>query len=109
MRGVLDRRAGEGAAFSLGRAFSPAWVAHPPLWHSDDRPEGKGTPKNVIGRLNAAVVDALADPALQQRFDTIEQEIPPRDQQTPEALGALQQADIEKWWPIIKAANIKSE
>ena len=69
----------------------------------------KGTPKDVIGRLNAAVVDALADPAVQQRFDTIEQEIPPRDQQTPEALGALQQADIEKWWPIIKAANIKSE
>jgi tripartite-type tricarboxylate transporter receptor subunit TctC len=69
----------------------------------------KGTPKNVIGRLNAAVVDALADPAVQQRFDTIEQEIPPRAQQTPQALEVLQKADIEKWWPIIKAANIKPE
>jgi tripartite-type tricarboxylate transporter receptor subunit TctC len=69
----------------------------------------KGTPKNVIGRLNSAVVDALADPAVRQRFDRIEQELPARDQQTPEALGALQKADIEKWWPIIKAANIKAE
>jgi len=69
----------------------------------------KGTPKNVVAKLNAAVVDALADPAVRQRFADIENEIPPRDQLTPEALGALQKADIEKWWPIIKAAGIKAE
>ncbi len=69
----------------------------------------KGTPKNVVAKLNAAVVDALADPAVRQRFADIENEIPPREQQTPEALGALQKADIEKWWPIIKAAGIKAE
>jgi len=69
----------------------------------------KSTPKDVIRRLNAAVADALADPTVRRRFDNIEQEIPSRDQQTPEALGALQKADIEKWWPIIKAAGIKAE
>ncbi len=69
----------------------------------------KGTPKNVVAKLNAAVVDALADPAVRQRFADIENEIPPREQQTPEALRALQKADIEKWWPIIKAAGIKAE
>jgi len=49
----------------------------------------------------------LAAPAVRQRLRDIENEIPPREEQTPEALGALQKADIEKWWPIIKAANIK--
>src|SRR5262245_54562602 len=53
------------------------------------------------------VIDALAAPAVGQRLGDIENEIPPREEQTPEALGALQKADIEKWWPIIKAANIK--
>ncbi len=67
----------------------------------------KGTPKTIIAKLNAAVVDALATPEVRQRFAAIEYEIPPRDQQMPEALGALQKAEIEKWWPIIKAANIK--
>jgi tripartite-type tricarboxylate transporter receptor subunit TctC len=69
----------------------------------------KGTPRDVIGKLNTAVVDALANPAVRQRLADQGFEIPPRDQQTPEALGALQKADIEKWWPIIKAANIKGE
>jgi len=69
----------------------------------------KGTPKAVIDRLNAAVVKALVDPAVRRRFDDIEQEIPPRDQQTPEALRALQKSDIEKWWPIIRGAGIKVE
>jgi tripartite-type tricarboxylate transporter receptor subunit TctC len=69
----------------------------------------KGTPKNVIGTLNAAVVDALADPAVRQRFADLGQEIFPREQQEPEALYAHQKAEIEKWWPIIKAAGIKAE
>jgi tripartite-type tricarboxylate transporter receptor subunit TctC len=69
----------------------------------------KGTPKYIIAKLNTAVANALAGLVVRQRFDGIEQEIPARDQQTPEALGALQKADVEKWWPIIKAAGIKAE
>ena len=69
----------------------------------------KATPKEIIARLNSAVVETLADPAVRQRLIEMGQEIPPRDQQTPEALAARHKADIEKWWPIMKAANIKSE
>jgi len=69
----------------------------------------KGTPKNIIAKLNAAVVDALADPAVRTRLADLGVEIFPRDKQTPEALGAFQKAEIEKWWPIIKAAGIKAE
>jgi tripartite-type tricarboxylate transporter receptor subunit TctC len=69
----------------------------------------KGTPRTVIAKLNAALVDALADPAVRQKFSDLGQEIFPRERQTPEALGALQKAEIEKWWPIIKAANLKAE
>jgi tripartite-type tricarboxylate transporter receptor subunit TctC len=63
----------------------------------------KHTPKNIIAKLNAAVVDALADQAVGQRLADLGQEIFPRDQQTPEALGAFHKSEIEKWWPIIKA------
>ncbi len=69
----------------------------------------KGTPTNVVARLKAAVVDALADPAVRRKFVELGQEIFPREQQTPEALAALQKAEIAKWWPIIKAANIKAQ
>jgi tripartite-type tricarboxylate transporter receptor subunit TctC len=69
----------------------------------------KGTPKDIIARLTAAAVEAMADPAVRSRMDTFGLEIPPREQQTAEALGALQKAEIEKWWPIIKAAHITGE
>jgi tripartite-type tricarboxylate transporter receptor subunit TctC len=69
----------------------------------------KGTPTPIMEKVHAAVVDALADPEVQRRLADLGVEIFPREQQTPEALAALQQADIEKWWPMIKAANIKPE
>jgi tripartite-type tricarboxylate transporter receptor subunit TctC len=69
----------------------------------------KGTPKNVIMKLNAAVVGELADSAIRRRLADLGQQIVPRDQQTPEALAAFHRAEIEKWWPIIKGANIKGE
>jgi tripartite-type tricarboxylate transporter receptor subunit TctC len=69
----------------------------------------KGTPKNIIARLNAAVTDALADPMMRARLADLARETFPSDQQTPEALAAMQRADAEKWWPIIKAAGIKAE
>jgi tripartite-type tricarboxylate transporter receptor subunit TctC len=69
----------------------------------------KATPKNVIATLNSAVADALADPTVHQRLAEIGQQIFPREQQTPQALAALQRSEMEKWWPIIKAANIKGE
>jgi len=77
------------------------------FWHGLWAP--KGTPQNVIAKLDAAVVETLADPAVQQRLIVIGQESWPRDKQTPEALAALQKAEIDKWWPIIKAANIRAE
>jgi tripartite-type tricarboxylate transporter receptor subunit TctC len=69
----------------------------------------KGTPKDIIAKLDLAVVDALADPVVRSRFDVLGLEVATREQQTPEALAALQKAEIEKWWPIIKKAGIKAE
>jgi len=68
-----------------------------------------GTPRDVVARLNAAVVDALADPAVRQRLNDLELEIPAREKQTPEALAALQKAEIEKWWPLVKAAGLEAQ
>ena len=67
----------------------------------------KDTPKDIIAKLNAATVEALADADVKARLNTLGQQVASRDQQTPEALAALQQAEAKKWWPIIKAANIK--
>ena len=69
----------------------------------------KGTPGPIITKLNAAAVEALADPALRKRWEDQGSQVPSREQQTPTALRAFQKAEIEKWWPIIKAANIKVE
>src|SRR5262245_10622462 len=68
-----------------------------------------GAPSAVVARLHAAVVDALAYPTVRSRLTHIGQVTFPDDPQTPEALSALQKAEIDKWWPIIKAANIKAE
>jgi tripartite-type tricarboxylate transporter receptor subunit TctC len=67
------------------------------------------TPKEIIAKLNAAAIRALADSAVRAQLAAIGQEIFPPEQQTPEAFGAFHKAEIEKWWPILKAANIKGE
>jgi tripartite-type tricarboxylate transporter receptor subunit TctC len=69
----------------------------------------KGTPRNIIDKLNSAAVDTLSDPNMRHKLAAQGFEIPPREQQTPEALGAYQKAEIEKWWPIIKSAGITAE
>src|SRR5215468_2497195 len=80
---------------------------HVALWNAMWAP--RETPKAVIAKLNAAVIVALADPAVRSRLADLGHEFFPRDQLTPEALAAFQTAEIKKWWPIIKAANIKGE
>jgi tripartite-type tricarboxylate transporter receptor subunit TctC len=80
---------------------------HISFWHGLWVP--KGTPRDIVAKLNDAIVDALADPAVRQRLTEFGQVIATRDQQTPKALAAYHKAEIEKWWPIIKAANIKVE
>ncbi len=69
----------------------------------------KGTPKEMIAKLNAAVVQALADPTVKQRLAAQGQDVWPRDQQTPEALAAHHKAEADKWWPIVRATGLKAE
>jgi tripartite-type tricarboxylate transporter receptor subunit TctC len=80
---------------------------HMTLWNGLWVP--KGTPKDVIARLNAAAVEAMADPAVQKRLSDLGLEVPARDQLTPQALAAWHKAEVNKWWPIIKKAGIKSD
>jgi tripartite-type tricarboxylate transporter receptor subunit TctC len=80
---------------------------HLSIWYGIWAP--KSTPKDAITKLNNAVVAALADETTRKRLADLGQEIPPREQQTPEALGAFHKAEIDKWWPIVKAAGIKPE
>ncbi|MGB6536026.1 MAG: tripartite tricarboxylate transporter substrate-binding protein [Xanthobacteraceae bacterium] len=77
------------------------------FWHGLWAP--KGTPTPIIAKLNAAIVKTLADPTVRKRFAAQGQELPPPDQLTPQALAAYQKAEIEKWWPIIKAAGVKAQ
>jgi tripartite-type tricarboxylate transporter receptor subunit TctC len=77
------------------------------VWHGLWVP--KGTPKDIIGKLVFATQAALADPKVRRRLVELGQDVPPTEQQAPEALHALQKAETEKWWPIIKAAGIKGE
>jgi tripartite-type tricarboxylate transporter receptor subunit TctC len=69
----------------------------------------KDTPKEIVARLNATMMQVLADPAVQKRLQELGIEITPKVQQTPEALRAFQKAEMDRWWPIIKAANLKGE
>jgi tripartite-type tricarboxylate transporter receptor subunit TctC len=67
----------------------------------------KGTPKDIIAKFNAAAMEAIADPTVRNRLNEFGLDVPPNDQQTPEALATLHKSEIEKWWPIVKAASIK--
>jgi tripartite-type tricarboxylate transporter receptor subunit TctC len=78
---------------------------HMTLWSGMWAP--KGTPKDIIAKLNNAVVEAMNDPAVKKQLENIGLQMPPRDKLTPEALGEWQKAEIARWWPIIKAANVK--
>ena len=69
----------------------------------------KNTPQPIVARLNAAIGEALADPAVQKRLADLGQDVPPREELTPAALGAYHKAEIAKWWPLIKAAGVKPE
>jgi tripartite-type tricarboxylate transporter receptor subunit TctC len=80
---------------------------HVSIWQAVWAP--KGTPKEVIAKLNAAIAGALADPTVQKRLADIGQELPTKAQMTSEGFGAFHKAEMEKWTPIIKAANIKPE
>jgi tripartite-type tricarboxylate transporter receptor subunit TctC len=80
---------------------------HVSTWHAFFAP--KGTPRDVIGKLNSAIVGALADSAVRRKLNDLGQEIYPREQQAPEALAAFHKAEIDKWWPMLKAAGIKAE
>src|SRR5260370_941246 len=98
--------------YDLIRDFEPvAMIASNPQIAVSKNAIGlpRAASKEIVAKLNAAIVESLADPALRQRYGDLGQEIPPRDQQTPEALAAYHKAEIAKWWPLIKAAGIKGE
>lgn len=80
---------------------------HISVWHGMWLP--KGTPRAIVMRLNAAIVETLLDPGIRERFADLGQEIPTREQQTPEGLFAYHKAEIDKWWPVIKAAGLKAD
>jgi tripartite-type tricarboxylate transporter receptor subunit TctC len=105
--GVTDtkRLAAEPSIPTVDEAGLPGF--HVAVWSAFWVP--KGTPKDVIATLNSAVVESLADPAVRKRLGDVGVDIPAREQLTPEALRALQKAEAAKWWPMIKAANVKPE
>ena len=76
-------------------------------WHGMWAP--KGAPKEVVARINAAVMHALADANVKKRLADVGHDIMPREQQTPQALAAYHKAEIEKWWPIVRAAGLKAQ
>jgi tripartite-type tricarboxylate transporter receptor subunit TctC len=80
---------------------------HMTLWSGFWVP--KDTPKDIVTKLNGAAVDALSDPAVRKKLGDLGLDMPPKDQLSPQALGTWQKAEIAKWWPMIKSANIKME
>jgi tripartite-type tricarboxylate transporter receptor subunit TctC len=80
---------------------------HTSVWHGIWAP--KGTPREIVMKLNGSIVETLTDSMIKQRFADLGQEIPPRAQQTPEALFAFQKAEIERWHPLIRAAGLKAD
>jgi tripartite-type tricarboxylate transporter receptor subunit TctC len=80
---------------------------HISFWHGLWMP--RGAPKDILAKVNAAVVETLADGAVRKRLEAMHQEIPPRERQTPDGLASFHKAEIAKWWPIIKAAGIKAQ
>jgi tripartite-type tricarboxylate transporter receptor subunit TctC len=80
---------------------------HMSLWYGFWAPAG--TPAPILAKLNAAVQESLGDPAVRERLTGLGMEIPARERQTPAALVVQQKADIEKWWPVIRAAGIKQQ
>jgi tripartite-type tricarboxylate transporter receptor subunit TctC len=78
---------------------------HMTLWSGMWVP--KGTPKDIVAKLNAAAVEAMNDPAVRKQLENLGLQMPPKDKLSPEALGERQKAEIARWWPIIKAANVK--
>jgi tripartite-type tricarboxylate transporter receptor subunit TctC len=105
--GVSDtkRLAAEPSIPTVDEAGLPGF--HVAVWSAFWVP--KGTPKDIVAKLNSAVVESLADPAVRKRLGDVGVDIPAREQLTPEALRALQKAEAAKWWPMIKAANVKPE
>jgi tripartite-type tricarboxylate transporter receptor subunit TctC len=102
-----------------GRTRLPSWPKIPTadeaalpgffasLWYGLWVP--KGTPKDIVAKLNVTMVQVLADPSVQKRFDELGIQISPRDQQSPEALRAFEKTEAERWWPVIKASNLRAE
>ncbi|TMJ22685.1 MAG: tripartite tricarboxylate transporter substrate binding protein BugD, partial [Alphaproteobacteria bacterium] len=80
---------------------------HMSVWHGLWAP--RAVPPDVIAKVNAAVTAALADAKTREKLGALGQEVPPADQQNPQALAAFQKAEIDKWWPIVKAAGIKGD
>jgi tripartite-type tricarboxylate transporter receptor subunit TctC len=99
------RLAAEPSIPTVDEAGLPGFYAA--LWYGLWAPAR--TPQDAIAKLNAAVMDALAQPTVRQRLADLGQQIVPRGQQSPDALGAFQKAQIDKWWPIIKDAGIKAD
>ena len=113
-------RAGSIKAYAVTRDMRMAVAPDIPTFAEMERPAlswsnwsglftPRGTPREIIGKLNAAAVEASADPAVRSRLADLGTEVFPRERQTPEALGALVKAGVEKWWPIIKELGIKAE
>jgi tripartite-type tricarboxylate transporter receptor subunit TctC len=102
-----ERRLADAPEIPTVGEFGLPTLFYPPFWFGLFAP--KGTPKDIINKLNAAVADALADAGTRSRLVDLGEEIIPDDQQSPEALRSLQEAAIKKWWPLIKEFGIKGE